>query len=104
MKIVVDLGACQMVTTVYLKKNDCRNVSLDLLDSECEQIQKLTDFIDIVSFKELFLPISKNPVFQAAERAKLHPSCPVPIAILKGMEAILGLAVPRGVFISLNTE
>ncbi len=102
MKIIVDPGACRMVTTIFLQRNQGRMVSLGCLDSECERIQLLSNFIETVSLKEIFLPISTNPVFRAAENAKLHPSCPVPIAILKGMETVLGMAVSKGVSISFE--
>lgn len=104
MRVVVDPGACRMVTTLWLQRNEGRHVSLERLESECERIQRLFELINIVSFRELFLPIGANPVFIAAEKAKLHPSCPVPIGILKGMEATLGMAVPRNVFISFETD
>lgn len=103
-RLFIDPGACRMMTTVVIQRHEDRQAVLGSLDSECERIQNIPDFLGIVSFKDLFLPVSNNPIFIAAGKAKLHPSCPVPVAILKGMEAVLGMAVPRDVLMSFQTD
>jgi len=40
------------------------------------------------------MPMTRNPVYIAAEQSGSHPSCPVPAAVLKAAEAALELALP----------
>jgi len=46
---------------------------------------------------DLFLPKTRNPIFISADRACCHTACPVPVAIIKILEIVLGLAVTKDV-------
>ncbi len=40
------------------------------------------------------MPVTRNPVYIAAQQSGCHPSCPVPGAIVKAAEVALELALP----------
>jgi hypothetical protein len=68
-------------------------------DSECEHVQRLSESLNEIGLRDLFAPISRNPVFISVERAGCHPSCPIPIAIMKAVEGAMDMALPKDVFI-----
>jgi hypothetical protein len=49
---------------------------------------------------ELFKPVSRNPVYRAAEKSGCHSSCVIPAAVLKAVEVAMGMALPREVLIT----
>lgn len=57
------------------------------------------DFLDILG-----AAFGMNRVFQCASACKLHPSCPIPTALIKAVEAELGMAVKKNVTIELGGD
>jgi hypothetical protein len=72
-----------------------RTVAIAISRSECNQIKKLGQQITTLSLRDLFLPTTRNPVFLAAQKSACHPSCIVPVAVLKAAEVAMGMALPR---------
>lgn len=95
----VDPGICGFKCSVCAQKIEARTAALFIEGSECEQIMRLSETITKIGLRELFLPMTKNPVFISAEKAGCHPSCPVPTAVIKAAEVALGLALKRDVTI-----
>ena len=62
---------------------------------ECKHIQRFFEQVQELTLRDLFAPISKSPVFQAAQQSGCHPMCPVPIAVLKTAEVTMGMALPK---------
>lgn len=62
--------------------------------------QRLTE----LSLRDLFLPLSRNPVYQAVEKSGCHLSCPIPMAIIKAAEVALELALPKDACIRFRCE
>ena len=81
---------------------DDRMVSLNISGSDCKQIQRLDKRIKKMSMPELFTPVSRNPVYVAAEKSGCHTSCVIPAAILKAVEVAMGMALPREVRITFE--
>jgi hypothetical protein len=90
-------GACGFSCTIRAKKMDRRTVAITILGSQCQQIQKLSGCVAALSLKEMFTPLTRNPVYVRAEQSGCHASCTVPAAILKAAEVALEMAVPRDV-------
>ncbi len=95
--VAVDPGICGFSCVIQARKLDAQTVSLEITGSECKQIQKLSEHLDKISLEELFTPISRNPVYLSAEKCGCHLPCIVPAAVLKAVEAALGMALPREV-------
>ena len=96
----VDPGICGFHCRVRAKRTKRRSVQLEIVGSECKQIQTLSANLPEMSVAELFIPVTKNPVFKAAEKAGCHLSCPIPTALIKAAEVALELALPKEVRIS----
>jgi Family of unknown function (DUF6951) len=74
-----------------------KSVSIFITQSECKQIQRLAGSLTEMGLRELFTPVTRNPVFVLAQQAGCHPSCPVPVAVLKAVEVAMEMALPRDV-------
>jgi len=75
---------------------------VEVTESECKQIQRLSNHLSEISLRELFLPITRNPVYIAAEKSGCHPSCAIPAAVLKAVEVAWGVALPKDVRVKFN--
>jgi len=97
--IAVEPGSCGLSCRIEGWQNGKQAAGLRILDSQCEMIQKLSNCFNEITMKDLFVPVTKNRIFLAAERAGCHLACPVPVAMVKILEISLGLAVPKDVSI-----
>ena len=55
-----------------------------------------------MTLKELFLPLTRNPVTIAAEKSGCHPSCAIPSAVLKAVEVAMDMALPKDVALKFS--
>ena len=76
-----------------------KTVGLEISESECQQIQDLSERLSQLSLDEIFMPITRNPVYLAAEQSGCHASCPIPAAVLKAAEVAMEMALARDAFI-----
>ena len=95
--VTVDAGICGFTCQVKAWKKEKRMAGLEISGSECKMIQKFAAAISELSIKDLFLPLTRNPIFINAERAGCHLACPVPVAVVKAAEAALELALLKDV-------
>lgn len=98
--VTVNPGVCGFTCVVEAEKQDARTVTLNISGSDCKHIQRLSELITVLTLVDIFKPISKNLVYISAEKAGCHPSCVIPVAIMKAAEAALGMALPRDVHIT----
>jgi hypothetical protein len=95
--MTVEPGVCGFVCRIAARPSGKRAVSVNIQDSECRQIQQMAEKVRELTLKELFTPISRNPVYQAAQQSGCHASCVVPAAVLKTVEVAMGMALARDV-------
>ncbi len=95
--VSVEPGICGFPCVIEAGNLDSRNVSLKITDSDCEQIQRLSERLNAISLKELFMPLTRNPIYVSAEKSGCHPSCPVPLAIVKAVEVARDMAIPKDI-------
>ena len=71
------------------------------ISSKCESIMALADILTEVSLQEFAdrTVFTDNVVFKKANLCIHHRACPIPCAILKAIEAELGLALKKKVTI-----
>lgn len=91
----VNAGICGFTCRIKAWKIDKRTVGLEISESECQQIQDFSELLNQLSLNEIFMPITRNPVYLAAELSGCHPSCPIPAAVLKAAEVAMEMALPR---------
>ncbi|MBW1888825.1 MAG: hypothetical protein JRI52_10840 [Deltaproteobacteria bacterium] len=94
-RVIVNPGVCGFSCTIHAGKIGKGRVAVSILDSCCEQVQKMSQLLEEISLEDLFKPLSRNPVLLWAKQARCHTTCIVPLAVLKAVEVEMGMAVPR---------
>lgn len=102
--VTADPGICGFSCTINVQKMDKRKVTVEIVGSECKQIQRLSIRLSEMTLKALFQPLTRNPVYIAAEQSGCHPSCSIPAAVLKAVEVALEMALPKDVYIQFRNE
>ena len=101
-RVTVTPGVCGFPCVIESLNEEKRSVSLSIQGSDCKHIQRLSELLTSLSLRDIFTPVTKNPVFEAAQRAGCHASCPVPLAALKAAEVAMEMALPRDVTIQFD--
>ncbi len=98
-------GPCGFVSCIKASSNDGENVTLHI-ESDCSMVQKMVGTLHSLNAIEEVLRkslIETTPAHLAA-KYKLHPTCLVPVGILRAVEAAAGLALPARCEIELFRE
>lgn len=96
-RLIVDPGACGFTCKVEVEKVGKYQVIINI-QSQCKQIKKLANEMTEIDFLEICRgQFGQNYISQSAARCSLHASCPVPCALIKAVEAELGMAVKKNV-------
>ena len=99
--VTVDPGICGFPCRITARKLNNRMVLLTVFESACKQIQRLSKRLNKITMPELFAPMTRNPVYIAAQQSGCHPSCVIPAAVLKAAEAAMEMALARDVHIQI---
>ncbi len=94
-EVYVTPGVCGFDCKVKARRSGKRNASIQITGSDCSMIQELSGRLLDISLHDLFIPLTKNPIFMATEHSGCHLACPVPVAVVKASEVALELAVPK---------
>jgi len=88
-------GACGFGTDVHATCADGLRVALQL-ESDCPKVQAMAAALPELSAVDEVLrkPLVGTTPAKMAGQYRLHASCPVPVGILKAVEAAAGLALP----------
>jgi Family of unknown function (DUF6951) len=98
-RVTVEPGVCGFQCTILAKRIDNRRVRIGITGSGCKSVNQMATFLEDILLRDLFAPPSRNPVFLSAERARCHPSCPVPVGVLKAAECAMEMALARPAYI-----
>jgi hypothetical protein len=91
-------GICGFTAVIKARKLENKKIHFRISDSECEQIKRLSVNLSQMDWKDLFVPLTRNPVYVSAEKSGCHPSCVIPVAMLKAAEVAMGMAIPKDVY------
>lgn len=91
--MTVNPGVCGFTCVIRARLAEKRSVVIEIGESECKQIKRLNQRLESLTMKELFLPLTRNPVYRNAEASGCHASCTIPSAVLKTAEVAMGMAV-----------
>lgn len=95
--VQVNPGICGFACIIQARRSEKRAVLVSIEDSACQQVQRLGVLLTRLTLRDVFKPLTCNPVFVSAEEAGCHPSCPVPTAVIKAAEVVLDTALPADV-------
>jgi hypothetical protein len=101
--VQIEPGPSGLPVVVRAEKLDRQNVKVSI-ESDCEHLTELAARIDRLSMRDVFSPMDRNPIYQAAAVAASR-RLPVPCGILKAAEVELGLSVSKNAeirFVSRN--
>ena len=100
----VNAGVCGFKTVIKATRESTRNASLEI-KTTCPNLKPLeSELTTADAYKECFAKVGKAGVYDIASKYCRHSACVVPAAILKGIEAACGLALPRDVTIEIRKE
>ena len=99
----INAGNCGMNTVVNVTATpDKQRVHIEMM-SECPNVQEAApEVADLPALGEVFGPGRDTEVCKALGRHTRHPGCPVAAAILKAIEAEVGVSFPRDITITLR--
>jgi hypothetical protein len=102
-KAEIDAGVCGFYSIVNARSADGVHVQLEL-ESACPRVQALAaELPDLDAIEEVLRkPLTETTPALLAARHSLHATCPVPIGILKAIEAAAGLALPQQCEVTLS--
>lgn len=103
-RVVVEAGICGFTTTIEAAKTGKLTVSVEV-ESDCEAVAEMNGELQNLGWMEALGRPGQSAVWECACAHIRHPSCPVPMGILKAIEVELDLALPKDVVIHFaNTE
>ena len=100
--VAINAGICGFTCRIEAWKIDKSDAGLEISESECQQIQRFSDIVSKLSLKEIFMPVTRNPVYLAAQKSGCHASCPIPMAVIKAAEVAMEMALPREVLVKFE--
>jgi len=102
-KAEVDAGVCGFASLIEAGAPDGQNVVVRI-ESDCPRVQAFAgELADLDAFQELLRrPLAQTTPALLASRHGLHPTCLLPVAVLKAAEAAAGLALPCDCSIKLT--
>ena len=99
-KVNAEPGACGLTCRIEVSRTEKYRVEVRLR-SECKQINKLAEEIGEIDFMKVMKgAYGQSDLFQSAPKCHLHQSCVIPTAILKAVEAEVGMAVKKDILIT----
>ena len=103
-KVEVDPGGCGFVTTINCTAENKKTILIEFATT-CPNLKPLeAELKQADGYQESFGKVGETGVFQAFRKYCKHAACPVPTAVVKGIEAASGLALPRNVEMKITKE
>ncbi|UWG97373.1 hypothetical protein LPY66_00595 [Dehalobacter sp. DCM] len=101
-EVKVFSGICGFNTSVKVESKNMRDAQIEF-QTECPNLKPLEpELKEVKAFVECFAKVGDSPVFQMARKYCKHAACPVPTAIIKGVEVACGLALPKDAVIKIS--
>ncbi len=94
-EINVNAGVCGFCTNIKADSEDMQTVNLDI-NTECPSLKPLeTELKEVDGFVECFAKVGESSIYEVSKKYCRHAACPVPCAIIKGVEVASGLALKK---------
>ncbi len=100
--INVQPGICGLLSDIVVTSEDGMNAQIKV-ETQCPHIRTMADAVlEVDGFTECFAKYGDGAIALAAKAHCQHGACPVPTAMLKGVEIACSLALPKDVVISIE--
>ena len=92
----VDTGACRFPARVECWLED--GLLRCSITSDCKYVRDFAAALEPMEPMEVLrMPYAENKVYITGGRTLKHSTCPIPMAVLKGLEAAAGLGLKRDI-------
>lgn len=104
-RVEVDAGICGFVSIITAESQDMQKVRL-VFKTSCPNLKPLEEQgpLEIDAYNDAFGPVGETESYGILRPHVRHAACPVPMAMVKAVEAAAGLALPRDVQISIRRQ
>lgn len=101
-EVKVNAGVCGFQTIIRVTSEDMQTAVIEM-DTQCPNLKPMSQELkEVDAFEECFSKFGDSKVYELAKKYCKHPACPVPSAIIKGIEVACGLALPKDVEITIS--
>lgn len=101
-EVKVNPGVCGLKTVIKVSSEDMQNAVIEIV-TECPNIAPMAQELkEVDGYEECFSKLGDSRVYELAKKYCKHAACPVPSAIIKGIEVACGLALPKDVDIKIS--
>jgi hypothetical protein len=98
----VDPGVCGLKSRIKVRSGDMQHATVEI-ESLCPDIMALAEELEeLDGYSEAFNKVGNSPIYELARKHCKHAACPVPMAIVKGVEAAIGAALPKDVVVNIQ--
>ncbi len=104
-QVEVQAGVCGFVSAMTAESGDMQHVRITFR-TDCPNLKPLegADPILIDAYSDAFGPVGDTQSYRILRPHVRHAACPVPMAMVKAVEAAAGLALPRDVRVTITRE
>jgi len=103
-KVEVNPGICGFVSNINYTLADNQTVIIDFATT-CPNLKPLeAELKQADGYKECFAKVGDSGIYQVFRKYCVHAACPVPVAVIKGIEVASSLALPQNVEIKISKE
>jgi len=96
-KGIVEPGACGLKVVIEAELDDQKRLNLNF-HSACELVTGMKDEFRNINWKKgVFSKMLDSYIYKVCSEHLTHPDCPVPSAILKTVQVLVGAAVEQEV-------
>jgi hypothetical protein len=100
----VDPGICGLSSRIQVTSENMQHALIEI-ESQCSDIRALAAEIgEVDGYSEAFNKVGASPLYELARKHCKHAACPVPMAIVKGVEAAIGAALPKDVVVRIEKK
>jgi hypothetical protein len=101
-EVKLNPGICGLNTIIKVDSEDMQNAVIEIV-TECPNIKPMEQELkEVDGYEECFSKLGDSKVYELAKKYCKHAACPIPSAIIKGVEVACGLALPKDVDIKIS--
>jgi len=103
-KVCVNGGICGFQTEISIDGNGDKLTEVKFV-TQCPNLKPLeTELTVLDGFRECFSSLDETDTYTISKPYVRHPGCPVPSAIIKGIEVACGFALPKDPEITIRKD
>lgn len=101
-EVIVDAGICGFKATIQIESEDMQMANIKI-KTDCPNLKPMENELqEADGYAVCFSKLGDGIIYEYAKKYCRHPGCPVPAAIIKGIEVACGLALPNDATIKIN--